>query len=391
MDAAVPTVRRIESPLHAVPPASDAQRTLRVLAEYRLSETGRKASLLAGGNGRSRQHVTLTLPASRLHLVKVDPNGAARLKLRPQFQLSADQRIVRIDARPVYDHPPTIDELLQDAARNHELERAFYGQQTTTHVTRHEAYREWLEETARAFLADPTRRAIAHPAPTPHLCQLATSRGAITFHVPRLTGLARQVPLEACRRFQNDLRIRDGQAEVQREHDVAVHAARRRAMEEWIAANGTPDQRDRFAAGVLPKQEWMAAVIDHTFAALAPLPIYDADGAACLQSFLRQLAPYRSVVVTKADYRVITRALPAATTTQWEWLQWIRRTVPRANVHLQERELVWIHDANVPRHRTTTILVTTKASSLRLRREFVMPNSAPPVAERTKEDVCGLT
>src|SRR5262245_57720796 len=188
MDAAMPTVRRTESSLHAVPPATDAPRTIRVLAEYRLSEAGRKESLLAGGNGRSRQHATLTLPASRLHLVKVEPNGVARLKLRPQFQLSPDQRIVRIDARPVYDHPPTNDELLQDAARNHELERGFYGQQTTRQVTRDEAYREWLEETARAFLADPTRRAIVHTAPTAQLCQLATSRGSMTFHLPRLTG-----------------------------------------------------------------------------------------------------------------------------------------------------------------------------------------------------------
>src|SRR5262245_410412 len=103
MDAATPTARRIESPLHAVPPVSDAPRTLKVLAEYRLSEVGRKASLLAGGNGRSRQHATLVLPSKRLHLVKVEPNGVARLKLRPQFQLSAEQRIVRVDARPVYD------------------------------------------------------------------------------------------------------------------------------------------------------------------------------------------------------------------------------------------------------------------------------------------------
>jgi hypothetical protein len=93
----------------------------------------------------------------------------------------------------------------------------------------------------------------------------------------------------------------------------------------------------------------------------------------------------------KTDYRVLTRALPTATTAQWEWLQWIRRAVPTANVHLQERELVWIHDAKAPRHRTTTILVTTKVSSLRLRREFAMPDSAPPVAEQTKEDVRSLT
>jgi hypothetical protein len=390
MDAAIPTIRRLESPLHAVPSASDAQRMLKVRAEYRLSEVGRKASLLTGGNGRARQKVTLMLPATRLHLVRVEWNGIARLKLRPQFQLNSEQRIIRVDERPLYDHPPTLDELLQDAARNHELERGFYGQKTTTRATRREAFREWLEETAREFLADPTRRAIVHPAPTARRCQLVTSRGPISFHSTHMTGLARQVPLEAFRRFQNDLRIRNGHAVIQRERDVVVHADRQKAMEEWVAVHGTPDQRQRFAAGMLPKTEWLAGLGDNTFAALASLPIYDSDGARSLQAFLRKLPGYTSVVVTKADYRVITRVLPTATQLQWDWLQWIRQAIPNANVHLRERELVWNRDVTVPRHRTIAILVTTKVSGVTLRREFVLPDSAPPVSERTKEDVCSM-
>jgi hypothetical protein len=86
----------------------------------------------------------------------------------------------------------------------------------------------------------------------------------------------------------------------------------------------------------------------------------------------------------------MTRALPTASTAQWDWLQWIRRAIPDVNVHLRERELVWSGDASAPRHRTNTILVTTKEGSLTLRREFVMPDSAPPVLERTKEDVCSM-
>src|SRR5580765_8348226 len=212
----------------------EAPRTLTVRTEYRLSELGRKASLLSGGNGRARQTVTLTLPATRLHLVQVAKDGTASLRLRPQFHLDAEQRIVLVDARPAYDHPPSIDELLQDAARNHELERAFYTQKTTTRVTRREAYSQWMDETARDFLADSTRRATVHPAPTARVCMVTTARGPMAFHAKHGSGLARQVPLEAFRRFQNDLRIRRGQADVQREHDVAVHAERCRLMEEWV-------------------------------------------------------------------------------------------------------------------------------------------------------------
>jgi hypothetical protein len=390
MDAAMPTARRTESALHAVTPGVEPQRALKVRAEYRLSEVGRKASLLNGGNGQARQRVTLTLPATRLHLVQVAKDGVASLKLRPQFQLNAEQRIILVDARPAYDHVPTVDELLQDAARNHELERAFYGQKTSSRVTRREAYSQWLEQTARDFLADPTRRAIVHPAPTARMCQLATARGPIYYYAKVGSSVVRQVPLEAYRRFQNDLRIRRGQTEMQREHDVAINTERRRLMEEWVDAHGTPDQRERFAAGAMARSEWLAAAADCAFAPLAQLPVYDANGARTLQAFLRQLPAYASVVVTYADYRVVTRPLTTATPAQWEWMQWIRRLLPDANVHLRERELIWNADSRAPRHHTTTLLVTTKVGALTLRREFAVPEAAPTATERTKEELCTI-
>src|SRR5688572_15190271 len=128
MDAtAHSATRRLDSSLHAVGSLSPAvavesARTLSVTADYRLSEAGRKASLLTGGNGHAEQRVKVAVPLTRLHLVHVDNNGVARLKLRPQFRMSPDQRVIKIKLAPLYDQPPTIDELFQDAARNHELE-----------------------------------------------------------------------------------------------------------------------------------------------------------------------------------------------------------------------------------------------------------------------------
>src|SRR5262245_35100851 len=109
-------------------PAPDRGRTLRVSATYLLSEEGRKASLLSGGDGRAMQQMTLAIPSERLHLVKVDEKGVARLKLRPRFELDAEQRVVVTDAPPTYDVPPTLDDLLRDAARNHQLERAYHAE-----------------------------------------------------------------------------------------------------------------------------------------------------------------------------------------------------------------------------------------------------------------------
>ena len=68
--------------LRAVPTAQ----TLSVSAVYHLSEAGRKASLLAGGDGKAVQRLTLQVPATRLHLVSVDLNGARAPQAPPSVR-----------------------------------------------------------------------------------------------------------------------------------------------------------------------------------------------------------------------------------------------------------------------------------------------------------------
>ena len=72
-------------------PGPEVARTLSVTASYLLSEDGRKASLLAGGDGHAVQQIALQVPANRLHLVSVDKQGVARLKLRPRFEMDGDR------------------------------------------------------------------------------------------------------------------------------------------------------------------------------------------------------------------------------------------------------------------------------------------------------------
>jgi hypothetical protein len=388
MDATVHTLsRRADSALHAVA-TTDAARTLTVRAEYRLSQAGRKAALLNGRSGRAIQRIKVTLPATRLHLVHVDVNGLARLKLRPQYKLNAQQQVVRIDARPTYDYPPAVDELLQDAARNHEMERAFFAQHTTVQITRREANANWLDEIARAFLNDPAQRAVIRPAPTARRCQLVTARGSMHFDARRDVGLARRVPLEAFRRYQNDLRIRNGQAAFQREHDVVVDADRQTMMREWVEAHGTIEQRERLSAGLFPKSEWVAAVASSAFAPLGFLPVYDAIGPRFLERFLRQHADYHTAVVSREEFRVSTRALPGATPVQWELIRQVRAAMPDAGVLLLERELAWTRDPHAPRHRAVTVLVTVRIGPLRLRREYYVPQTAPSFSMPVKEAEC---
>ena len=109
--------------IDSVVPRRDTGRTLMVTAVYHLSEEGRKASLLDGGDGRAVQEVKMSVPTHRFHLVSVDADGAARLKLQPRYVLDAEQNVRRSDGPPVYDVPPSPEDLLRDAARNHQLVR----------------------------------------------------------------------------------------------------------------------------------------------------------------------------------------------------------------------------------------------------------------------------
>src|SRR5918996_2333173 len=240
----------------ATVPALDRDRTLAVTATYLLSEDGRKASLLGGGDGRAVQQVTFPVPASRLHLVAVDGNGIARLKLRPRFELDANQRVVRKDHLPTYDAPPSLDELVREAARNHQLEREYHAVRTAERAKRREIEHELRAQVARMFLADPGRRALEQPTPTRNYCFLVTDRGRhLRFDVSLDEGVARDVPPEAYRRFKGDVRSRRATRHQQRTSDQAVHDQKIAFVAEWVTSHGTPDQRARHAAGLLPPGE----------------------------------------------------------------------------------------------------------------------------------------
>src|SRR5919198_1857469 len=230
----------------------DPKQQLRVTATYLLSEEGRKASLLNGGNGRALQEITIHVPANRLHLVAVDTNGRAHLKLRPRFELNAEQRVIKIDALPTYDVPPTVDDLFREAGRNHQLEHAFHAERSAARRAHRDAEQQRRDEIASAFLADPTQRAMRRPSPSPQRCFLDTPDGRLLFDLRQDHGTARLVPPEAYRRWRADLRAREEWREQETAAQIASHAHKKQVVAEWVAQYGTLQQKARQAAGVLP-------------------------------------------------------------------------------------------------------------------------------------------
>lgn len=351
-------------------PHPESARSLTVTAVYLLSEAGRKASLLAGGDGRAVQQITVQVPTSRLHLVSVDPQGVARLRIRPRYETDAAQQVVRIDAAPTYDVPPTIDELFREAARNHERERVYLAERTVTRAKKREADHERRLQVAQAFLADRAQRALVHPAPSPKRCYLATAQGRLLFDIATDEGPAREVPPEAHRRFRADLNTKHERNQQERAAQLALHEEKKRCIAEWIVKYGTPEQQARLAAGMLPMEEAIDAITDHAFAAIADHPAYARDGAERLQAHLHQFPDYADVVISPADLVVVSSNAVKATAEQWTVVQQTQKALPDATVTLRTHRLLWKRQQQAPALTLFGVLVTQKVGAFTLRREY---------------------
>lgn len=351
----------------AAPSDTSSGRTLSVTATYALSEDGRKVALLEGRDGRAVQSVTLQVPASRLHLVSVDREGVARLRLRPRFELDADERVQRVDAAPVYDVPPTVEELFRAAARNHELEAAFHASRQSAVDKRLEGERDLRLRAAEAFMADKAARAVPHPPPTARSCTLVTPQGRLRFDVRSDVGLAKDLPLEANRRFRADQRARAEKNKADRAAQLAVHEEKKRFIAAWIAEHGTAEQRERHAAGLLPMAEAIEAITDEAFAALASKPRYELDGADRIR---KAMPDPKTTVIRPGALLVQSEDAQTATAEQFALARDIRALVPDASVVLRRHRISLVTQGAAPPAVAFGLLVTQRIGPLLLRREL---------------------
>jgi hypothetical protein len=297
-------------------PDPKAARSLTVTATYHLSEDGRKASLLAGGDGHAVQRITIDVPHHRLHLVTVNDKGLARLKLRPQYDLNPDQQVMCLDTHPMYDHVPTVDALFRQAARNHQLERAYHAKRTIVRDEHAETERDRRNDVAAAFLADPSQRALNHPSPNSRRCYLRTRFGHLRFDVAVDIGPARDVPREALRRFRADVKAARARRAHERVEHITLRDARQEVIARWIAEHGTPDQRARHAAGLLPPSEVREAMADEAFRAFAHRSRYTHDGVERMRAHVEHWTGRTRSHVTERDFVVFGHPVRTVTNQQ---------------------------------------------------------------------------
>lgn len=353
----------------------DSGRTLTVVATFRLSEEGRKLSLLQGGDGKALQQISIAVPTTRLHLVNVSADGTAILKLQPQYHLMADDRVVRNDSPPTYDAPPTLDDLFRDAARNHQLERSYTIGRSQERDRARENRFEAHQRLAERFLSSPEMRALRHPKPTPRQCYIAVNGRPVLFDTKQHRDFARQVPPEAHRRFMEDERARSQRGAALFEQNMALHHERLRFIANWISERGTPDQKARHAAGVLPMKEFMEALADERFATVAGT-VHARDGVERLQRHLRKFPRYARVVVTRENLSVTTSIADTVKSAHWALKEQLEAAFPDAKMTLRVHRIGLREDPTAPTITQLGVLVFVPVGPFTVKREFVVPDDS---------------
>jgi hypothetical protein len=96
IDAASAGLSRAEHPAVCRERRATIMATIRIM--YQLSEVGRKASLLGGGNGNMRQEIDVEATPELLAIASVDTQGVATIT--PQRQEGVWRQLVTLDAPP---------------------------------------------------------------------------------------------------------------------------------------------------------------------------------------------------------------------------------------------------------------------------------------------------
>jgi hypothetical protein len=201
------------------------------------------------------------------------------------------------------------------------------------------------------------------------------------------SGPARDVPKEALRRFRADVKAnRERRARERAEH-VRLRDERWTTMIAWIDEHGTPDQKSRFVARLLPPAEIKEAMTDDAFRALSHLIRYTHDGPERLRAHVEQWLGRTRQDVSERDYVVFGHQVRTITDRQWAVLHELKGAVPDAHVGLHLREFVWRRDPGVPRISQLTAVVTRKIGAVVLRREYLVSDDAdgPSSAASNKE------
>jgi hypothetical protein len=205
---------------------------------YRLSETGRRASLLAGGTGRERQSIKVAATPELLAIASIDSDGAASYDLTDEYSLVED---------------PSAEALKVAAARKAGKERAeaerlmMVSEQRAIADREHAERKDRITRVVDLMATIPASEWALHTTygKTPYLREVTPNPGP-----DHVSALADELPTEARASAEIELsRRQKANADAKAAEAAAVIAER----DAWILAHGSTRLQKGFAAGLVDK------------------------------------------------------------------------------------------------------------------------------------------
>lgn len=244
---------------------------------YMLSEAGRKASLLAGGDGREQQTISGALTTENIDLFKIDAQGIARAAIgtlatnyaqgysNPPTYLAATDG-PKQDAPPTWEQAVSAVQVAASVARSKAAEKAVAEEAAVAQERINIAHNAAIvAEWERGLLADPAARMPGN-----------TYTGGVSHEI--YTQL-RFPP------YLNDILSAGFRSEMRRRKEAdEAEAARGKAdalkvqlalVSEFVATHGTASQIQRYEATLLPSLELKELIAADLFSALAEFPRYE--------------------------------------------------------------------------------------------------------------------
>lgn len=251
---------------------------------YRLTEAGRKASLISGGNGQEIQTVAGELTPENIDLFTVAADGKAALDI---FRTGEPERdslyTANVEWKRYAATVPMEFEALLVVARDFRALRQAHADAQPARLATKQAEERTTAEAAQADLERKQADAIAElSALTPDALaddaqanrdnhrfrDLLGSPDGKYHH--NFSGYPRKSTFEPAQALIETANgILAARRQVEAESENAKAAAKRAWQAEWLASNGTHSQRARDEEGLLPNAELEAAIKDWAFRALA--------------------------------------------------------------------------------------------------------------------------
>jgi len=343
-------------------------------AVIHLSARGRRASLLAGGDGHRTQRRTVEVSPDDSELVRVDHRGEATLTLTPRIVAAANGRLRRVRDVLEYDLVPSGDHLIAAARALAALRHAYDTQRAAALNAAKEAY-------AAEFMRDDSLRALVHPPPSSQRCACRNGRRLLIFHTTD-AGLAAALPVEAHRRFRADLAARARSNQARREQELAAHHAKRIYMTGWIEAHGTEDQRARLSAGRLAVSEMYEAIADRVFAPLQEYPRYIHNAHSDLVALYSREAKDDAARILSTDTKIESGPVVHLSSAQWTTFASMQALLPSALFSVRRYRIYWSqrprrHDPHLVQ---VAILVKYRSAPLTLLRSYQFGSSQADLA-----------